>query len=302
MRTIIKWLGIAVGILVALLVIAAAFIYFRSEAVMNKQYSVQVADIPIPADPAAIERGRHLVTSASACIDCHGENLAGGIVVDDPALGRIVAPNLTTGKNGSGSKLSSLDIVRTLRYGVLPDGRSVRVMPSDDYTHLSNADLAAIVAYLRSLAPVDSDLPPVEIRPFGRLLLATGQLPIMIAERIDFNAAGQESITPEISLEYGRYLADISGCTGCHGPGLSGGLIPGTPPDWPPAANLTPDGDVGQWSEADFIQTMRTGVAPDGEQLAAQMPWMTYRNMTDDELQALWLFISTVPAKPAGSR
>jgi mono/diheme cytochrome c family protein len=302
MRKLFKWIGLILGVLAGLLLIAYAIIYFRSEAVMNKRYAVQVRPVPIPGDEAAIERGRELVHTTSVCIDCHGDNLGGGIVVDDPALGRVVAPNLTTGQNGIGAQRSDNDLVAVLRYGVLPDGRSVRIMPADDYTHLSDTDLGAIIAYIRSLPPVDSTLPPTELRPLGRILLALGQLDIMIAERIDFEQAGSPEMTPEVTVEYGEYLANISGCTGCHGPGLSGGLIPGAPPDWPQAANLTPSGAVGQWSEMDFLQTIRTGVNPDGKQLVDEMPWKNYRNMSDDELKALWAFVHSVPAKPAGSR
>ncbi|MFN8456053.1 MAG: c-type cytochrome [Anaerolineae bacterium] len=302
MPKFLKRIGILLGLLIVLIVSGVVIIYIRSEAVMNKTYSVAAPELEIPTDGVTLERGKHLVTAASVCIECHGENLAGTVFVDDPAMGRIVAPNLTTGKNGVGGQLSNADFARVLRYGVLPDGKSVRVMPSDDYSHLNDADLAAIIAYVRSLPPVDSDLPPTEIRPFGRLLLALGQLPIMIAERIEFNQVGNPALTPAANVEYGRYLADVSGCTGCHGPGLSGGTIPGTPPDWPQAANLTPSGPLGQWDEADFIQTIRTGLTPTGERLADEMPWKNYAKMSDDELQALWLFVHSVPSKPAGNR
>jgi mono/diheme cytochrome c family protein len=97
-------------------------------------------------------------------------------------------------------------------------------------------------------------------------------------------------------------LADIAGCTGCHGPGLPGGPIPGAPPDFPKALNLTPGGEVAAWSEVDFIKTLRSGVTPSGHQLVDEMPWKTYRNMTDDELKAVWLFVKSAPAKPFGNR
>ena len=295
MRNLLKWLGLGLAALVGLLIIAYIIIYFRSEAIMNKRYGVQVRSVPIPTDAASIEHGKYLVETTSVCIDCHGKDLGGGLVVDDPALGRVLAPNLTSGKNGFGSQLSDNDWVAVLRYGVMPDGRSARVMPADDYTHLNDTDLGAIIAYAKSVPPVDSDLPPTQLRPLGRILLALGQLDIMIAERIDFEAVGSPEITPEVTVEYGQYLANISGCTGCHGPGLAGGPIPGAPPDWPQAANLTPSGPVGQWSEEDFIQTIRTGVDPEGKQLVDEMPWKNYRNMDDDELKALWLFVHSVP-------
>ncbi len=115
-------------------------------------------------------------------------------------------------------------------------------------------------------------------------------------------AAGSPPMQPAADAEYGRYLANVAGCTGCHGPGLSGGAIIGAPPDWPHSANLTPSGEVGGWSQADFVQTIRTGVNPAGRQLSPVMPYMTFQHMTDDELGALWVYLKTVPAKEAGTR
>ncbi|MBK8905388.1 MAG: cytochrome c [Anaerolineaceae bacterium] len=299
---ILKWAGIVLGSLVGVLVMAVGFLLTRSNQILNKTYSPPEDSVFIPTDAEAIAKGEYLVTNVSVCVECHGEDFGGGVVVDDPALGRIVAPNLTKGPGGFGNELSDADFVRVIRYGVLPDGRSLLVMPAEDYTHLSDADLGAIIAYVRSLPPVDStDLPPTELSTLARLLLGANQLDIMIAERIDDDMP-RVPVAAEVSLEYGRYLANISGCTGCHGPGLSGGPILGAPPDWPQAANLTPGGPVGTWSEADFIQTIRTGVDPSGHQLVDEMPWRNYRNMSDEELKALWLFIQSVEPKEAGNR
>jgi mono/diheme cytochrome c family protein len=301
-KKILRWLGIILGVLVVLILLAAVVVYFRSEALVNKTYDAPANNLTIPTDAAAVERGRYLAHSVSVCVDCHGENLAGGIVADDPALGRIVAPNLTTGQGGVGADYRDADFVRVLRYGVMPDGASAKIMPSDDYQHLTDADLAAIIAYVRSVPPQDSILPTTELRILGRILLATGQLPIMIADRVNPNME-REPVSPGITAEYGSYLADIAGCTGCHGPELSGGPIPAAPPDWPHAMNLTPSGEVGQWSEADFMQTIRSGVNPAGKGLNPEfMPWPRYASMTDEDLKALWAYISTVPAKPVGTR
>jgi mono/diheme cytochrome c family protein len=300
-RKILRWLGIVFGGLAVLVLIAALVIYFRSQALVAQSYGAPDDPITVKNDAATLERGRYLVNYVSVCVDCHGDKLQGGVVVDDTALGRIVAPNLTTGKGGRGGQLTDADFVRVLRYGILSDGTSAKVMPSDDYQHLSDSDLAAIIAYVRSVPPQDSALPAATLGPLGRVLLVTGQLPILMAERVDPQTERAELI-PGVSVEYGQYLANIAGCTGCHGPGLSGGPIPAAPPDWPLAANLTPSGDVGQWSEADFIKTIRTGLNPAGKALDVTMPWPRYGSMTDDDLKALWAFIQTVPAKPAGNR
>ena len=81
MRKLFKWIGIILGVLIGLLIIAYAVIYIRSEALMNKHYAVQKPSITILTDEAALTRGKHLVENASVCIECHGQNLGGGIVV-----------------------------------------------------------------------------------------------------------------------------------------------------------------------------------------------------------------------------
>lgn len=297
----LRWLGMGLGGLSVLLILTAVGLYARSQAVVAQTYRAPDDKLIINNDATSIERGRYLANYVSVCVDCHGDKMQGSVVIDDPALGRVVAPNLTTGRGGRGDQLSDADWVRVVRYGILPDGTSAKVMPSNDYQHLSDSDLAAIIAYVRSLPPQDSDLPQPTLGPLGRVLLATGQLPILMADRVNAQTQRAE-ITPSVSVEYGQYLANIAGCTGCHGPGLSGGPIPAAPPEWPLAANLTPSGAVGQWSEADFIKTIRTGLNPAGQALDVTMPWPRYGNMTDDDLKALWAFIRTVPAKPAGNR
>lgn len=91
---------------------------------------------------------------------------------------------------------------------------------------------------------------------------------------------------------------------GCHGPTLSGGPIPGAPPDWPPARNITPDEatGIGGWTEADFVRAMREGKRPDGSSIAEVMPWRAYAAMRDDDLKALWLFLRAAAPKSFGGR
>src|SRR5581483_11641629 len=108
------------------------------------------------------------------------------------------------------------------------------------------------------------------------------------------NAPVQPAPQPDVTPAYGEYLATISGCARCHGPGYSGGRVPGAPPNSVPASNLTPTG-LGDWSEADFLRTMRTGRTPDGHVLNPSMPWQYFAQMTDLELAALWQFVEVLP-------
>jgi mono/diheme cytochrome c family protein len=300
MRTILTWIGRILVAIVILIVIVVAFIYVRSEQLVNQTYHAPEVSITVPTDAASIERGHHIATVIADCTGCHGANFGGSPVIDDPAIGRVVALNLTTGKNGVGSVLSDADFVHILRYGIKPDGKSVLVMPSTDFQHFSDQDLGDVIAYIKSLPPVDSDLAPTQLGPLGRVLLVAGQLNIITASKIDQSKVGNPDMPPAVSAEYGAYLASFS-CAGCHGTGMSGGQIPDSPPGFPNAANLTPSGEVAGWTEADFQKAVQTGVTPSGRTLDPFMPYGSFKNLTDDEVQALWLYVHSLPSRPAGT-
>jgi cytochrome c553 len=294
-------MGLLVVGMVLVIGLAWAAVMLVSDSRLNQKVDVSRETIAVPTDITSIQRGQHLASAVAACVDCHGPALAGQVFVDDPALGRIVSPNLTRGRGGIGSTFADADFVRAIRHGVDPSGRLLLVMPSDVYNHFSDADLAAIIGYVRSLPAIETSLPSNDIRPIGRLLFAIGQLSLQPAARLDHLAPRAAAPPAGVTPEYGKYLADAAGCPSCHGPGLSGGKIPQTPPNAVPAANITVAG-LGTWSEADFIRAMRTGMRPDGRILNTSMPWPYYAQMTDDELRAIWRYLQAVPARPTGSR
>lgn len=300
----VRWIALIVGLLLLLPVIAVAAVYGISTMNMSKSYTIPAErlTLAVPTDAATIERGRHLVTAVGKCPDCHGERLQGTAMIDDPALGRLVAKNLTKGQGGIGATYTDADFVRALRHGVDPAGRPLLFMPAQEFMHFSDADLGAIIAYVKSVPPVDNVPPASSIGPLGRALYVAGQLELLPAELVDHNAPRPAAPAPGVTPEYGRYLALTGGCMGCHGPGLSGGPVPGTPPDFKPALNITSGGRLGQWSEADFISAMRTGVTKDGYKLDEFMPWKAVGQLTDDELKALFAYLKSVPAKEYGNR
>jgi mono/diheme cytochrome c family protein len=303
MKAVFRWIGIILGVFLGVIVIFAAVVYFSTESNAYKKYPVAAVTVNVPiGDAAAITRGEHLTQHVAVCVDCHGEDFGGGLVIDDPALGRIVAPNLTTGVNGFGSTLSDEDFARVLRTGVLPDGKSLWIMPVEDYVDMSQSDLEAVIAYIRSVPPVDSEWGITSLGPLGRALNFAGQLPINTADSVDQDPSAPPAPEMGVTIEYGHYLADTAGCTGCHGPGLSGGPIPAAPPDWPPAANISPSGVVSGWTEEQFITAIRTGVDPSGHEIIPVMPWRRYAGMTDDELKSIWMFLQSMPPKEYGNR
>jgi mono/diheme cytochrome c family protein len=218
-------------------------------------------------------------------------------VVIDAAPFRVVAPNLTAGAGGVAPRYSDADWVRAIRHGLRPDGTPLLIMPSHNFAALSDADLTAIIAYVRSMAPVDNDPGAFELRLLGRLLVVLGELPIP-AEQIDHGAGPQAAPPAGRTVAYGGYLATIGNCADCHGRALSG--APPVEPGAPPAPNLTPGGQLQGWIEADFITAMRTGSTPGGRALSTAMPWELTGQLTDEELGALFSYLQSLPARAYG--
>ncbi|MEO7457132.1 MAG: cytochrome c, partial [Gemmatimonadaceae bacterium] len=219
MKLWMKWAGYAAGGVVGLAIIVAAGVYGVSESHYRKQYSLDEKAVVVPTDSVAIARGAHLANSFAGCADCHGENLAGKAIFDNPALGSVYSLNLTRGKGGVGGQLSDADFGRAIRHGIAPNGRALKIMPSSDYMNLSDEDLGDVIAYIKSRPPVDHEIPAARIGPVGRALYVAGKLPFLHAERIDHARLHVASVTPAKSGAYGEYLASI-GCKGCHGPSL----------------------------------------------------------------------------------
>ena len=295
MKRVLKWAGIAVGGLLGLIVVAAVVLYFIGTAKINKTFDVQVAAVAVPTDPASVERGKHFVQAIALCQECHTANLGGEIDGDDPIFGLFAPRNLTSGRGGVGETFADIDYVRAIRHGIGQDDKALLFMPSEKYNVISDADLGAIIAYLKSLTPVDNDLPDSELRLLGRIV-AVMESDFLPANLIDHDAPRPVPPVPGVTKEYGEYLGLM--CSFCHGVNLSGGPAPFDEPNGPVAANITPGGAPGGWSQAQFVTTIRTGTTPSGKRLDPLfMPWPNFGLMTDDELAAIWLYLESLPAR-----
>jgi mono/diheme cytochrome c family protein len=303
MRAFLKWTTRLAAAVAVPLAAGCVAIFWSSESRLGRAYAVHPAPLSVAGEAVTIERGRHAAT-IRGCRDCHGDNLEGRVFLDDPIIGRFVASNLTGGKGGVGGSYADEDWVRAIRHGVHPNGRALLVMPSDEFSVLSDAYVASVIAYIKSVPPVDNVPPQSAVSLIGRAIMTLNRdVAVLPAERIDHAAARVPAPPVGITREYGRYLA--SSCVTCHGPALSGGRVPGVPPDWPPAANLTPEpgAAIARWSESGFATTLRTGVTPEGRQLDTRyMPWKVIGQMTDGEIEALWIYLRSLPSKAAGNR
>lgn len=299
---IFRWVGIGIGAIVGLMLIALAAAYIASNVRLNKTYQIADEQIDIPTDAASLARGKYLVTTIGQCVDCHGDNLAGREFLNAPGIVRAVSANLTSGKGGVGATFSTADWVRALRHGVGSNGQPLLIMPSQNFNHLSAADLGAIIAYVKSVPPVDNVPGSSEVQLLGRVLFAAGQIDALAAESIDHSAPPPADLPHGATVSNGRYLVTVGGCADCHNKALSGGPITGAPPNTPPAANITPGGEISGWTDADFVKTIRTGTNPAGKQLSTFMPFKYLGRLTDDDLRAMYLYLKTIPAKPTGGQ
>lgn len=299
-----KWLRRIGMLLIGVMIIgagAAAAVYGMSERRLSARYTVTPeSPSPAAADSVLQARGRHVAESLAKCVDCHSSDFGGGIVIDAPPVGHIEATNLTTGNGGVLAEYDDGALERAIRHGIAKDGRSLLVMPSSEYNHLADNDVAALIAYIRSRPSVNRTHAPSTIGPVLRAMWIAGKVDPMPAAVIAHDAPHLKTAPVGNSVETGMYIAQ-NGCAGCHGATYSGGPIPGGPPDWKPAANITPTG-IGRYSLENFRTILREGKRPDGSVVDSMMPVKATRQMTDDEIEAVFKFLNKVPPKEFGNR
>jgi mono/diheme cytochrome c family protein len=171
-------------------------------------------------------------------------------------------------------------------------------MPSQHYYSMSDEDLGALIAYLKTIPPVDNETPEPQLGPPAYIAAATSPdiLPVQI---IDHDALRPSVPEPGPTVEYGEYLVTIGTCRDCHGEELNGDVLG---PEDPPASNLTPGGELAGWTEADYIQTIRTGVNPAGRELQEPMTLVAevMARATDEELAATFAYLQSLPARETG--
>lgn len=298
-RRAARSLGIGLlGLLVLVIVVIAAAVGWVAYR-LNRTYEVDGRAVAAVQDPEAIARGEHLVRAVAGCDGCHGQDLGGMVLLDDPMIMTLYGPNLTAGQGGAASRFSDEDWDRAIRHGIGEQGKPFLLMPAQNFRWLTDDDLAAIVTYIKSVEPVDGIVPSPRLGPMGYLLVLT-EPAALPAEAFDHTRHYPIEAEPGVSVEYGDYLVWLGTCRDCHGDNLSGRQLP--LPDEPPSRNLTLGGELAGWSQADFIQTVRTGITPSGEALREPMAGVlkTLRQQSDDELSAIFLYLQSLPPREFG--
>jgi len=256
--------------------------------------------------PERMRRGEYLVHAVINCMGCHSKydekadppvllsKEGAGAVLYEEGKFRLVAPNITSDSETGLGTWSDDAIARAIREGIAVDGRVLfPVMPYEHFRLMSDEDVASIVVFIRSLPPVHSDLPPAKIPfLFSRLIQA---VPQPVTEPV-----------PELGMStparHGAYLAEMAHCSDCHTPRnpkfepIPGMEMAGGSPmgEGVFSANLTPDASgIGYYDEALFIETLRTGYVR-ARKLNSVMPWWAFRNLTDDDLKAVFAYLRTL--------
>ncbi len=302
MKKLGKILLISVGLLVVLLAIAITFtigwrpfIGPKKRAVTNRQFE---------RTPERLTRGKYLVQGLLDCESCHspkdwtqhggpvpeGKELTGQAVTDAPEFpGKMNIPNITPDTETGIGKWTDDQIARAIREGIRDDGTTLfPMMPYDAFKTLSDDDLAAVVVYLRSVPPVKNPLPPMQINfPVNYLVRGAPQ---PVTEPVP---------GPNISdpIARGKYMV-VLGC-GCHNPvakiPYGGGERLKGPWGDVVSANLTSDpSGIGYYTDGTFISAIRTGYVG-ARKLNSIMPFIQIRNLTDDDLKAIFAYLKTLP-------
>jgi cytochrome c553 len=282
MKKTLKWTGkaaLVLGVLVAFGVIA---VYALSSWKLAERYDVPRRDLALEipaAEPAVLAAGERLAV-ITGCTGCHGRAMAGQVYIDIPNVARLVAPNLMQ----VAARASDAELVRSIRYGIKLNGQSVLGMPSEAFHHLTDEDLAAIIAYIRA-QPMQ---PPPEIDSAYHFLVRLG----LVLDRFDLPA---ETIRDEVQrmpapdrndpLQLGGYLAQIA-CAECHGRGLDGN----------PEMNAPSLAIVRGYSRTDFATLMTRGKAL-GDREVGLMSRVTrdrFGAFTSTERDALFDYLSAL--------
>jgi len=290
MKRALRIAGISVGTL--LVAIAALYIYadLHLKAELARTWPVPELSISHDVSTADLALGERIVRNRTGCTNCHGPDLAGHTIIDEPAFAKISCPNLTPYALAA---KSNEELALALRHGMRKDGRSIIFMPSYEFQNFSKGDTAAIIAYLRTIPSVEKPNTPIKIGPIGKILFALGKLPVftpaaMINHTNGFVTKPKEAAT----REFGEYMVH-SVCIGCHRKTLTGGPIVGGAPEWPPAANIRFKGRA-EWTQERFFKTMETGVsAKTGQSLRLPMAEVAGR-FNQMELTAIWLYLSSL--------
>lgn len=277
MRKALRWAGIGLGALAALLIVAAIAIFLWSEMILRRGYTAAAEALPAVSASETAEAPR--LARVLGCLSCHGEGLRGKLMFDAPGVAKVFAPNITE----VAAKASDQQLAAGIRQGIGHDGRGLFIMPSPQYSRLTDKETAALVAWIRTLPRADGQTRGLTAGPIGRLGLVIGSFrpgPEGVAE---FRTKVPIALGPE--HEPARHMA-ATNCAECHGPALMGGSA--GPDEKAPDLNVAAGYDASQ-----FRTLMKTGRPPSGKDLGlmSEVARNDFSHLTDAEIDALHAYL-----------
>jgi mono/diheme cytochrome c family protein len=312
LKKILKW----TGLILLFIIVGVTVIVLLNQ---NKKYDAPYPNIKASTDSTVLARGKYLVYGPAHCADCHAkpgteEIVNSGAEVDLPGgrdfaipIGHIYPRNITPDKETGIGNISDEAIARSLRYGVGHDGRALfDFMPFHD---MSDADLTAVISYIRTIKPVNNKVSSNKLNPLGMLINA------FVLKPVGPTGTPAKEVKPDSTVEYGRYLAvSVANCNGCHtdrdlmtgafiGEPFAGGFKMESIIDPEnhecQSPNLTPDKETGRiygWSEDMFRTRLRQGKL----NKHSPMAWGPFSRMSDMEITAIYKYLQTV--KPVNKK
>lgn len=282
-------LGLGLGGLVMVVVLLLGGVYGMSASAVGTGHIGEAHPFNA-AIGSAVEGAR--LANMYGCTHCHMPDLGGMVLIDGMPFARLTAPNITSG--AAAGAFTDAEFEQAVRHGIGRDGRKLFVMPSSEYMYLSDQDVADVLAWIRTQPAVERELPTRAFGLVGRTMVTLGKVPFqpdLIAA--DPDAAHLERPDDSDPMAVGYYYTRL--CTGCHGRELAG--APPMEPGKPAGANLTPAGNLKNWTIDEFRQVFATGRTPDGRQLDPNvMPWQAIGQARPDEIAAIWAYLQSLPA------
>ncbi|HNP96494.1 MAG TPA: c-type cytochrome [Cyclobacteriaceae bacterium] len=308
---ILNYLGYLVIVFVVAIGALLAYVNFALPNVPDPE------NLTIEYTPERIERGRYLANAVTVCMDCHSKRDWGkfSMPLTEGTLGMggdrfdqsMGMPGVFYARNITPKGISRYtdgELYRVITMGVTKEGRAIfPLMPYPYYGRMDKEDIYSIIAYVRTLAPLDNEVPDSQADFPMNFILNTIPSPADPQPRPDKNDV----------LAYGAYLTNASACMECHTNVDKGQIIPelafsgGREFNFPDgsvlrSSNITPhDTGIGAMTEEAFIARFKmyadsSYVAPDvakGE-FNTIMPWMMYGQMTREDLSAIYAYLRTV--------
>jgi cytochrome c553 len=294
MKKFLKWTGITLLSLVLIVIISSWVLASKFNNKFEKVYTLTPAPVAIPADSASIARGAML---AVGCQGCHEKDLGGKVFFDDPNIGVLPSSNLTRATGSETEGYTDEDFVRAMRHGLNKKGNPLMVMPSESIGELSDKDLGCLIAYIKSIPPIERTFDKRYFTYMSQVMAGAGLFGNLFSYDIIDHESRKNMTAPPISdsPEYGEYMVRTNGCKTCHGANLGGGKSPD--PVSPPVPDISKGGKISNWTKEQFISFFQTGKTPDGRLPNPMfMPWEGLGALDTVEIVSVYNYIHSLPA------